>query len=331
MGLRPFKLPDDTQTLITLLPPAFQYPENPEWSIRNDDVEGMIDTMKTIRQLWPLLVVVAFLVPKLRDIIQGFIWEEDGQAVGLSNAGRQGMTDIWTIGNVGVLPSYRRKGIARSLVAACVTLAREHGASAVILDVIADNLPAYSLYERLGFETYGGQAEMDYDKEVIPPECPIPPGYTVSRLDPLAWRPRYELASRITPAVVQKFNPVTMARYKQPGILRPVAWLVERGSGIKQEAFVIRNAAEQTVVGIMRYSARKKAGGVNSIGVSLDEAHGHLAAYMVAQMLRTTMRESPGRRIEASVPAWQPDVLQAALAAGFRTNFNFKKMGLALK
>ncbi len=46
---------------------------------------------------------------------------------------------------------FRRRGIARSLVAEVETEAVQHGASGVFLEVAVDNLAAISLYEKLGY------------------------------------------------------------------------------------------------------------------------------------------------------------------------------------
>jgi hypothetical protein len=93
MSLRPFKMPDDIPTLLTLLPASFQYPENPAWNFAKDELEELMDTLKTVQQLWPLLAIVMIFIPKMRDIMQGYLWEEEGQAVGLCNTGREGMSD----------------------------------------------------------------------------------------------------------------------------------------------------------------------------------------------------------------------------------------------
>lgn len=45
----------------------------------------------------------------------------------------------------------RRKGVARSLVQAAITAAREAGADAMFLEVAVDNAPAASLYAACGF------------------------------------------------------------------------------------------------------------------------------------------------------------------------------------
>ena len=47
--------------------------------------------------------------------------------VGTSVAMRRGSTDAWIIGNVGVLPEYRRRGIARKIVKAIINLIDERG------------------------------------------------------------------------------------------------------------------------------------------------------------------------------------------------------------
>lgn len=330
MSLRAFKMPDDIPTLLALLPPSFQYPENPDWNFASDELEEMMDTLKTVKSLWPLLSVVMVFIPKMRDIMLGYLWEEDGKAVGVCNTGREGMGDTWFVGNVGVLPEHRRKGIARKVVEACVALAREKGAKTIVLDVIAGNLPAYTLYDSLGFETYGSEHELIYEKNIIPPECPIPEGFTISPYPFFDWRTRFDLASRITPPVVKKYNPVTEARFQQPPILRIIGLLIRKISGSRQETFIIRRSSDQQVVGTMRYSARKKQGGINSINISLDPAYGQLAAYAIGEMMRNALIQSPGRRISMECPGWQPAILDAALSVGFTTRFEFKKMGMVL-
>ncbi|MFN8420790.1 MAG: GNAT family N-acetyltransferase [Anaerolineae bacterium] len=192
--LREFKFPADTDVLFRLLPKAFRYPENPAWSIQQDEVQNMQDTMKMVRRLWPLLAVVGALSPAFRNAFRGFIWQEDNKAVGLVNTGTQGTGGRWFIGNVGVLPDYRRRGLARKLVEASVDLARRNKATMVWLDVIPGNVPAYKLYENLGFVHYDSAVELEQNGATTPAAIPLPQGY---RLEPAAqfdWRPRYELA-----------------------------------------------------------------------------------------------------------------------------------------
>lgn len=86
----------------------------------------------------------------------GFVWLEDGRIVGNATLRRAPSSwRGWIIGNVGVLPDYRRRGIARQLVEACIAQARDEGGEWVALEVRADNEPARRLYQHLGFEPTG--------------------------------------------------------------------------------------------------------------------------------------------------------------------------------
>ncbi|MFY9605158.1 MAG: GNAT family N-acetyltransferase [Thermoplasmata archaeon] len=58
--------------------------------------------------------------------------------------------EAW-IGGVGVLPSYRGKGLGRELMIASEDFARRKGAREVSLEVIEGNDRAQKLYERLGY------------------------------------------------------------------------------------------------------------------------------------------------------------------------------------
>ncbi len=49
----------------------------------------------------------------------------------------------------------RHRRVGRQLMAAAETAARERGATAIILDMHAENLPARRLYESLGYRTFG--------------------------------------------------------------------------------------------------------------------------------------------------------------------------------
>jgi len=63
-----------------------------------------------------------------------------------------GETDMM---NVAVHPDYRRRGIAEKLVLALVEGLKEQGSHCLTLEVRASNLPAITLYEKLGFSEIG--------------------------------------------------------------------------------------------------------------------------------------------------------------------------------
>ena len=154
MAIRPFQLPADLDLMASLITDGFQYPENPEWSIQDDELQGLVDQVNGIKQIWPVMSFLGFFIPLFRDLFRGLIHEEDGTPVGLVNFMRQRKEPDWFIGNVTVLPSFRRRGIARKLVEATIQELRKRNARVAILDVVDGNLPAHTLYKKLGFEDY---------------------------------------------------------------------------------------------------------------------------------------------------------------------------------
>ncbi|MBU6263222.1 MAG: ribosomal protein S18-alanine N-acetyltransferase [Actinomycetales bacterium] len=66
----------------------------------------------------------------------------------LPNAGGEG--DIMTIA---VAPEFRRKGIAKELIARLESWAKARGAIAMMLEVDVSNIEAIKLYQNLGYES----------------------------------------------------------------------------------------------------------------------------------------------------------------------------------
>jgi len=69
---------------------------------------------------------------------------------GFRHSGRLGM---------GVHHDFRRRGIGRQLLAACLDQAKQRGLERVELEVFATNLPAIALYKRSGFVVEGVQKQ----------------------------------------------------------------------------------------------------------------------------------------------------------------------------
>lgn len=328
MPIRPFEIPADIQVMVEVIPPSFQYPENDAWSMQDDEAQAMIDSFNGIKSLWPVIRVIQVFVPPMRDIMRGYIWEEDDQVVGLSNVLRSGNTDQWLIGNVSVLPEYRRRGIARQLVAACADYACERGASQITLEVIEQNVPAVTLYESLGFEVFGGESQLEIEPSDAVEDVPLSPDYVIKPVGLFNWKPSFELAQRVVPETVKKYRPVEPGRFKQPQILRPLLPLLFRAMGSRPHVFEVRRRADDLLVARIGANVRLRSGGINSINITLDPAHGAIAPALIAFMLRTARQHAPGRRIELTVPAWQRATLDAAFQAGFTTRCDMVSMGI---
>lgn len=59
------------------------------------------------------------------------------------------------ITNIAVFPEHRKKGIATMLLERVFSMAKDEGLSFVSLEVRESNIPAISLYEKMGFKTEG--------------------------------------------------------------------------------------------------------------------------------------------------------------------------------
>lgn len=330
MSMRPIKLPDDLLPLGELLVDTFQYPENEAWSVQSDEQEQLVDGMKNLSRMWPLIRLIQVLSPPLRDLLRGYVWEEDGQMVGTTIVQRRGSTHIWIVGTVGVLPAYRRQGLARKCVEAGIALIRKQGGTKAILTVIDGNVPAYTLYEDLGFDDYAGEIDYEARFEEVPPVPSLPEGYVQSPLGTFDWQPRYELEQRISPESLLKYEPVEVGRFRQPAMMRLLYPLIMVAQGIRDKDFVIRTTGQGQVVARGGYTIPTRGKGVNNLRVRLDPAHAHLAPYLVGTLLHEVVTLSPGRRVEMSVPQWMGHVATAAEAAGLKQRVARRRMGLVL-
>jgi ribosomal protein S18 acetylase RimI-like enzyme len=336
MPLRPFRLPADLDIMLDVIPRSFQYPENPEWGVQEDKKQSVLDMVNAARRLWPMFAVLFKLSPALRDVLRGFIWEEDGRPVGIVNVSRDGTSDEWMIANVGVLPEYRRHGIARKLVVAAVGLAKEHRAAHIFLDVIAGNTPAYDLYLSLGFNHFSSSVVLLHDAlskaaDYSHPDT-LPEDYTIASLSPAQWQPFYQLAERVTPSEVQRFRPVLPANFHMPPSMRTVMRLMNAFSGVRESGIVIRagrdNASTEPPVATAVVTAHTRGSSMNSTRIMLDREHGQLADHLVASTLDAFRRLSPKSRIETHIPTWQPELLAAAKLSGFQEQYESHTMGM---
>ncbi|HLE23995.1 MAG TPA: GNAT family N-acetyltransferase [Anaerolineales bacterium] len=129
---------------------------------------------------------------------QGYVWIDQGQVVGnASLMPVQGTLGRWVMANVAVRPEFRRRGIARSLVGACLDLARRERVGEVLLQVKTGNLAARELYRRFGFIDYGTRITWRLPGPVRWPEGGGSPSARLRR--PNEWQAHFALAQRLAP------------------------------------------------------------------------------------------------------------------------------------
>jgi ribosomal protein S18 acetylase RimI-like enzyme len=330
MPMRPFALPRDLLPAADMLVRAFQYPDHPEWGVQSDEQGQLVDSIRRMRRIWPVVRILQWVSPALRDIARGFVWEEKGAIGGLTIAQREGMTSAWYIGTVGVLPEFRRRGVARQLVVATLDMMRSRGGTRVKLGVIDGNTPAQALYRSLGFVESGGSTRYALAPAGAIDRLPLPADYEELPLKEFDWRTRYELDKRIVPADLQEFEPIIPGRYRTPWLMRALAPLFRFAESSRDSDVIVRRVCDRVVVGRAGWSMSKKGKGTNSIRVRLDPAHANLAPYLVRRALSEVLAKSPTLRVDLFVPTWMPEVAHEAGTLGFVKRTSNKMMGMKL-
>ncbi len=322
--IRPFQIPQDLDIMLKIIEEGFQYPDKPDWNFQDDEKESMLDSITAIRRIWPMIQILKKFLPFLRDVMHGFIYLEKDIPVGLINFSRQRNIPEWIIGNVVVLPEYRRRGIARKLVEASLAELNIRKAKLARLEVIADNRPAFRLYEEMGFTAYSNSSF--YDIHLDNPGSPpvLDESTSLEILRPGEWKTRLEFTKRITPKRVQYYEPVRRERFKTSIVLLILIPLIQIISGSKTERFAITNNGKTVSVG--DYSYRTKIGGMNSTRIQVDPDHPEFASVALGHVFSTVQSKSPGRRLEIHLKNWQPSLLQAAEDAGCRKRFTYYQM-----
>jgi len=331
MPTRPLALPRDLIPVADMLVEAFQYPDHPEWGVQSDEQRQIVESLRRMGRIWPLVRVLQWISPSLRDVARGFVWEEKGTIGGLALAQREGTTPTWVISMVGVLPTYRRRGIARELVLATLEMVRSRGGTRAALAAIDGNTPAQSLYRSLGFVEFGGYTCYTLAPAGAVERPTLPPGTEETPLAEFDWQTRYELDQRIVPEALQRFEPIVPGRYRPPRLMRALAPLFRLAMGTKVRDIVIRRARDRLVVASGGWTLSRRGEGTNRIRIRLDPACPNLAPFLVRRLLHEVLAKSPRLRIELIVPSWAPAVAAVAEEAGFVRRTANKEMGIELE
>jgi ribosomal protein S18 acetylase RimI-like enzyme len=134
--------------------------------VHESDAESLREAVKAIAaEKWYLATVDGFSLEETRsflkrivegnlpqvtavagDKVVGFCDILPNSAAGFTHVARLGM---------GVSSEWRRRGIGRRLLHACLALAKNAGIEKVELEVFSDNIGAMSMYESFGFSREG--------------------------------------------------------------------------------------------------------------------------------------------------------------------------------
>ena len=120
------------------------------------------DCLDTVaREKKYLAQIEAPSVEKVEGFVRDSVAADAAQFVALDGPAVVGWADVFpawayavahcgTLG-MGVLPSYRGRGLGRQLLQACIDKAKANGITRIVLQARADNQVAIKLYESVGF------------------------------------------------------------------------------------------------------------------------------------------------------------------------------------
>jgi GNAT superfamily N-acetyltransferase len=182
----------------------------------------------------------------------GYVWEEDGRVVGNASLLRvEGFPNRWVMANVAVKSAYRRKGIARALIHACIELAKRKKAQELFLQVKSANQAAQVMYASLGFRplstrTAWTRSRMEKIKE-MPVSRSVRPRATGE------WKDQLELAERLHPEGILWPYPLTASLFHVSGWSRlfyqelSQHWVLYEGRELLG-SITIRQSTERTTL-----------------------------------------------------------------------------------
>ena len=329
MKIRSIKLPEDFDILSEMILNSFQYPENPDWDIEEDEKKEFARTVKSFKKMWPLFNILGIFSKTVKNLLVGSIAEENNVPAGVIMYQQNGKTDKWEISTVGVLPKFRRRGIARKLVETGIEHIKELGGKIICLDVISGNLPAYTLYKEVGFEHYSGISEMQFNNERNTDVVELPEGVELIKTDQFDWQPRYDLFEKITPEDVKKYEPIEVGRFKQPIVMRIIVPIITFAQGIDRIYQLVSVNGE--IVGRISINIKKKPGGKHFLSLYLNEKYAELCDVLSKYSINQINQLGELRGITSIASRWQPHVNEALIENGFEIKVEGHRLGLILE
>ena len=324
---RPLHLRKDFDQIVALLELAFAK----EIEARGMDIRAELSNYKKVI---PLFKVLGLFSKTFRYPMIGFVFKtKEGQIIASANT--SSLSNRWEIAMVATHPDYRRRGLAKELVSDAIAFSKNKKAEMCVLEVIADNTPAYDLYQELGFEHYDSIAELKLESENFPSntEIAFPKEYTLGRFkrDNQSNLQRYHLKIKETPKEVQKFLPVDKKRYnssKLKNLLRP---MMLRLFSININSWMVY--FQEQLVGTIFVELNKSGKNPHRIELVIDPTHqGKLAKPMISYALsKINESEYTHKNSLISVRSTNTELMETLKEFGFSIVENNHKLGLRFK
>jgi ribosomal protein S18 acetylase RimI-like enzyme len=196
-GMRPLNLRTDLADLADLMELVFS-------DSMDANGQSAIREMRYLSRVGLGLNFLASVNELAIGVRHGYVWIEDGKLVGnVSLYPAHWPSDLgraWIVANVGVHPTYQRRGIARRLMQASMEFIRAQGGTCGVLQVDYDNTPARNLYTSLGFRDERAWTTWRRSTVARVPESLSAEPIFITRRRGRDWSLEYALAKRLRPA-----------------------------------------------------------------------------------------------------------------------------------
>ncbi len=273
--LRPMEL-TELDRMLDLMEVAFAEDAAREGRSLRDGLAGL-------KSMLPVLRVLMKIRPSLADKFYTLAWEVDGRFVAGITLSQQGNDkQRWYIFNVATHPDFRGRGLARKLVSAALDHVRVRGGKRVLLDVRADNMPAYNLYRSLGFLHLETSTTLKGTLSHLPvPEWPT--NCTARELGEADWQPAFDLAQRVASEATRTVCPITPAQFQEGTFSRLVQRVLNRAQKRRTERWLVARAGKP--IGLAASYVQLTGRNPHHIEVTLDPAAADIAPALLAQTI----------------------------------------------
>jgi len=205
-GIRPFDISRDLRAVAELISVSFA-------NELDDRGSAALREMRTMSHFGGLLGVLNRSTGEFNDMLNGFVWVEQGHVVGNITVQRADKyATRWQIANVAVSPGFRGRGISRRLMETGIEHATHAGGLWAVLQVYASNSVARRLYASLGFTDVGATVEMRAPRAPIVREKPTHP--LLRRFSTGDWQPLYELVNHQLGSQAQWWRSIRRADFQ---------------------------------------------------------------------------------------------------------------------
>jgi len=318
-GARPFDIRHDLLQLASLIELAFQA----ELDVTGNTITQDMKRLATSPFLWMYDVVNSS-----HPLLSGYVYVDAGRLVGNVSLGIENeRRGIWNISNVAIHPDYRRRGIARRLMEACLQQARSNGARMLVLEVRTDNAPALKLYHDLGFQCYDSVDELILPAGQWKPHTPLP-GLPVRARRAADWRGLYELCLSVVPTEAQSVKPIAPDSYRMGIEQRLQGWIEWATGGKRTKSWIVEeNGHIVAWLQVALYFAPQR----HQLQITVHPQQRGKVEQALLTMGLSSLQRYQQQSVISTISLSHPEALQVWHAAGFRTTRLLDRMVLDLR